>query len=101
MPTDAIDPSPGRWSVAGRVASVAVLVNLVTHPILWFIAMPALTPIVGWAGAVAAAETAVVLAEAAAFVVLLDLDELEALATSVFVNAASVAFGVLAVAALR
>lgn len=101
MATHAIDASTAGWAGAGRVASVAVLVNLVTHPLLWFVVMPALTPIVGWAGALAAAETAVVLAEAAAFVVLLDLDELEALATSVFVNAASVAFGVVAVAAAR
>jgi hypothetical protein len=77
-----------------RAASVAVLANLLTHPLLWFLVAPRLHDAWGLAG-VAIAELAVVVVEAAVYRRGLDHGALAAW-LAVLANSASLLAGVVA-----
>lgn len=83
---------------AARAVAIGVLVNVVSHPLLWF----GLQPVGRWAGAptlaaVVVAELVVWLLEAAAVRVLAGVDVRWALAVTAVANAASLGAGLVLV----
>jgi len=93
--------SPLRWPpparLAGRAAAVGSLATVVTHPVLWFVAVPALRSAIG--GSVVPVLVAEALAcgvEAALVALLLPARRDAAVAAAVAANALSLTVGLLA-----
>lgn len=83
-----------RWGGPARTAAAAVLATLLTHWAVW-LAMPALYEPLGYWGAFAIAETAVVLAEAVVYRLIAVRGIGRALLVSLVANAASAGLGLL------
>lgn len=86
----------GPWR---RTLVAAVLANLATVPVLWFVVMPLLEPLAGWLAAVLVGETLVVAAEAAVYALRLRCGPLVAVAISLGANGLSVLVGLVVGAA--
>ena len=83
-------------AAVSRALGVAVLVNLVSHPVLWFVLVPAADAVAGrTVVGLLAAEAVVVVGEAALARALLGRAFGLLLATSLAANAASLAVGLL------
>lgn len=79
-----------------RRALVAALVaNLLTVPLLWFVAFPLLDPVVGWLGAVLVGEALVVIGESAVYTRVLGCAVLAAGGIALGANGCSVLVGLL------
>lgn len=88
-----------RWGAPARAAGAAVLATLLTHWAVWLL-MPRLYGPLGYWGAFALAEAAVVLAEAAVYRLIAVRGAGRALLVSLAANAASAGLG-LVIYALR
>lgn len=84
-----------RLATLQRLAASAVVANLVTVPLLWFVVMPVLQPHIGWLAAVLWGEALVVVVEAAIYAVWLRCGVLMAAALSLGANGLSVLVGLL------